>query len=70
MAEEKIVSAVGTAAHSISNPELAKVMEAEMAKAVQKCLDDGVPIEDSDTIKAAILAAIARVRREAGLPED
>lgn len=64
-----IVSAVGVSAQSLSNPALAAHMEREMAKAVEDCLARGVSIEDSVTIKAAILDAIARVRREAGLTD-
>jgi hypothetical protein len=45
-------------------------VEAAMAAAVQECLDRGVSIQDSVTIKAAMMAARHRLRAEAGLPYD
>lgn len=70
MSEPRIVSAVLTAAYSYDNEALAARVEAAMAQAVRDCLAAGVSIEDSVTIKAAILAARAKVRAEAGLTQD
>jgi hypothetical protein len=68
--EKRVVSAVFTAADSLDNPALARKVEKAMSQAVTDCLASGVSIQDSPTIKAAILAARARVRAEAGLEAD
>jgi hypothetical protein len=66
-----IVSAVGVAVHSITGDDaLAKRVEEAMSQAVTDCLAQGVSIEDSEVIKAAMLVARARVRAEAGLEPD
>lgn len=57
MADEKIVSAVGTAIHS-EVPGLAEALEDAMTKAVMKYLAAGGSIEDSETIIA--IKAFAR----------
>lgn len=66
------VYAVGVACAPLEpgHAGLAKRIEAAMAAAVLQCLEDGIPITDSVTIKAAMLAARAKLRREAGLSDD
>lgn len=70
--EPRVVSAVGVCCLSLNPSEqgLAKRIEQAMSQAVTDCLQRGVSIEDSVTIKAAILEARHRVLREAGLPDD
>lgn len=65
-----VAAAVGVAAYSLDRPVLAKQVELAMSTAVLECLARGVSINDSPTIKAAMMAARQRVRREAGLPDD
>lgn len=61
-----IVSAVGTAAASSlrGDVDLAARIEAAMSQAVTQALADGIPIEDSATIKARMMDARAKVLAE------
>lgn len=65
-----IVAGVGVSADSLDNTALAQRVELAMSQAVTDCLAAGIRIEDSATIKAAMLAARARVRAEAGLTDE
>lgn len=66
-----IVSAVGICCAPLdpANAESAKQIELAMSQAVTDCLARGVSIEDSVTIKAAMMDAMRTTRAELGLPE-
>jgi type IV secretory pathway TrbL component len=59
--EPKIVAAVATMAAARHDVPLAKRIEQAMAAAVIHTLSNGVSIEDTETIKAAMHAARERV---------
>lgn len=59
----RIVEAVAVMASVKQQPVRAKQIEAAMSAAVHDCLANGVSLEDTETIKAAMLAARARVLR-------
>lgn len=63
-AEPRIVEAVATMANVKQRPDLARRIEAAMSSAVHECLANGVSLSDTDTIRAAMLAARERVKRE------
>ena len=58
--ERIVTSAVWTASAHRSVPQ-AKMVEAAMSQAVIDCLNSGISIEDSETIRATMLSARARV---------
>jgi hypothetical protein len=62
--EPRIVEAVATMASVKQRPDLARRIEAAMSAAVHECLANGVSLSDTDTIRAAMLAARERVKRE------
>lgn len=51
-----IVEAVGVAVRS-SNVSLGAALEAAMSDAVNQCTDEGIPMSDTDTIRARMIAA-------------
>lgn len=58
--EPVIVAAVGTgtgAGTLARDPSRAKRIEAAMAAAIRDALDEGISLDDSDTIRARMLAA-------------
>lgn len=59
----RVVEAVAVMASVKQQPVRAKQIEAAMSAAVRECLANGVSLEDTETIKAAMLAARARVLR-------
>lgn len=61
--EPRIVAAVGTASSvgAAGRTELSARIEEAMADAVNRCLADGVPIQDSKTIRAAMMEARKKV---------
>jgi hypothetical protein len=59
----RVAAAVMAAASVRQNPDRAKQIEAAMAQAVRDTLASGVSLSDSNTIRAAMLAARERVLR-------
>lgn len=57
-----IAAAVGTGA-AARDPSRAKRIEAAMAAAIHDALADGIPLDDSDTLRARMLAARDSVTR-------
>jgi uncharacterized protein HemX len=57
----RVAEAVFAAANVRQNKGRAKQIEAAMSQAVHDALAEGVPMADSDTIRARMLAARARV---------
>lgn len=66
MAESNIVEAVGTASVATGGRSAfrAKRIEQAMAQAVKDCLARGVPLEDSVTIRQAMMDARDAVKAE------
>lgn len=65
MAEDGIVEAVGTASSVSGNKDLSKRIEAAMSQAVTDALAEGIAMDDTETIKARIMAARSKVLDEA-----
>lgn len=59
--EPRVVAAVMTSATVRHQPAKAKAIEAAMAQAVTDAMASGIRLEDSAAIKAAMMAARARV---------
>lgn len=68
MAEPRIVAGVGIAAHA-DDPAVGADVERAMHQAVTDALAEGISLEDSDTIRARIQAAIDAKRLEHGLSD-
>jgi hypothetical protein len=64
MAKPKVVAAVGAASGSLSpnGRKAARLIELAMADAVKDCVEEGVSLSDTETIKARMMAARERVK--------
>lgn len=68
MAEPRIVAGIGLAAHA-DDPAIGAAVERAMQRAVTDALAEGISLEDSDTIRARIQAAIDATRLAHGLTD-